>query len=94
MKPTAATLEPPEPPPECLGFVLQGREPIITPAIQKVKESLARFGYAHSDPGTLSATEVAAAAAKLLVVHGLVAILPTQIRRRAGPHGRRHRDEA
>ncbi len=71
MTPAAHTdAKPPEPPAEIIGLVLHGREPIITPAIQKVKESLARFGYAHSDLGTLLATEVAAA--KLLVVHGLV----------------------
>jgi len=39
-----------------------------TPAIQKVNESLVRFGYSHTDPGALSDAEIRAAG--LHVVRG------------------------
>jgi len=51
----------PEPPAELLCFVIHGCGPITTPAIQEVKESLARFGYAHTEAGALSVAEIAAA---------------------------------
>jgi hypothetical protein len=55
----------PEPPAECLGFVIRG-----APALQGVERSIARFGYSHSEPGALSDVEIAAAG--LVVVRGLV----------------------
>jgi len=56
----------PEPPAELLGFVQRASS---TPVMQKVNGSLARFGYVHTEPGTISNTE--AAEAGLLAVRGL-----------------------
>lgn len=40
-----------------------------SPAMQQVRESLARFGYAHSEPGAITKAE--AAAAGLIIKPGL-----------------------
>jgi hypothetical protein len=59
-----AYAEPPEPPTELLGLVSQ-----VSPAMQGVYESIARFGYAHVGPGVLSDAEVRAGG--LHVLRGL-----------------------
>ena len=64
MKQPAATLEPPEPPTEVLSFVLHG-----APAVQEIERSIARWGYAHSEPGALADAD--AAEAGLSVVSGV-----------------------
>jgi hypothetical protein len=61
----AINIAPPEPPTEILYLVLRA-----APAMQEVQASLARFGYAHTEAGALSDTEIAAA--RLLMVRGLM----------------------
>lgn len=48
---------------ECLCFVLHG-----APAIQEIERSIAKWGYAHSEPGVIPDSEVGAAG--LLVQRG------------------------
>ena|ERR1700724_2917744 len=58
------TMTAPEPPAELLSLVR-----CASPAMQEVRESIARFGYAHTAPGVVADADVRAAG--LHVVRGL-----------------------